>query len=149
MKRVLIQLALCLLIVAVLSIALSSIWTIWCINETTLNTLFTLIGVLFSVGMSLVITNNARSIKNDTIRTRVVAEIDMVKNMYFICFFISCLLMVFVPTSIDPFHFGKIVINWQNLEACLYVYIAFQFSINFHSLYKLFVDIDNACADRE
>lgn len=63
------------------------------VSNTTLNTLFTVAGIMFSIGMSLSVTSNTSGIKNRTIRNRIRRNMKKVRN-YFIYQFYSPLYII-------------------------------------------------------
>ena len=57
------------------------------VDNTTLNTSYTVAGIMFSIGMSLSVTSNTSGVKNKAIRSRIRKNMKQVRN-FFICHFL-------------------------------------------------------------
>ena len=57
------------------------------VDNTTLNTFYTVAGIMFSIGMSLSVTSNTSGVKNKAIRSRIRKNMKQVRN-FFICNFL-------------------------------------------------------------
>ena len=64
------------------------------IKDTTLNILYALSGVLFSVGMSLIIAFNTFGVRNEKIKNGLRHEIHMIRNKYSVVFIICSILYI-------------------------------------------------------
>lgn len=50
------------------------------------NTLFTIVGIMFSIGMSIAVTSNTSIVVNKSIRKNIREEIDRIRDLFISCF---------------------------------------------------------------
>lgn len=94
MKKIIAGTVLCVAI----SIAISSLYPL-CIEKDTLSTLYTVSGIMFSIGMSLTVISNTSGIKNKDVRIEIRREIKRVRNNFIYCFSIATLLYILFISS--------------------------------------------------
>ena len=70
------------LVVSMLVAALSNI----AIGKDVSNTLFTIVGIMFSIGMSLAVTSNTSVVVNKSVRKSIREEIDRIRDLFISCF---------------------------------------------------------------
>lgn len=87
------------------------------IGENVSNTLFTIVGIMFSIGMSIAVTSNTSVVVNRKIRNSLRDEINRIRNLFISCFSIVAFIYVL----------NIILSNWTlevwgykifNLEVC-------------------------------
>lgn len=93
--RILIGMIIC----AVLSIITSSILPCFEPSSGMIATLYTVSGIMFSIGMSLVITFKTSDVKNDKMRNSIRADIVSVRDSFIACFSVITLLFILLPSG--------------------------------------------------
>lgn len=74
-----------------------------------ISTLYTISGIMFSIGMSLVITSNTSGVKNTYIRNGIRKELCRVRNLFIGYFAMTSLLFIFFYAGIDE---NKYILNY-------------------------------------
>lgn len=107
-----------------------------------LGTLYAVSGIMFSIGMSLIVTSSFSKIKNSNIRHKIESEYDDVRNTYISEFIIvSVLYMLYSPGK------GELNIYFLKFTYVAFVALSITYSIlffilNFIELQKLNKKID-------
>lgn len=70
--------------------------------EDKLNTLYAVAGIMFSVGMSLIITTSFPKVKNDQYKNRIQSNYDSIRNIYIFEFLIVTVLYMFIDSKQEP-----------------------------------------------
>lgn len=116
-------------------------------NDAVLQTLFTVLGIVFSISMSLLVSFNLTKILNKKIRVNLRAAISHTRNMLLLDFSIFTLVSVTALIWDKDFliyTFRGIVIDVM-LIAVMLVAISLLYEIyNFSKLHKLHIDIEDA-----
>lgn len=102
----------------ILAGAISYFVPVFTVSNTTLNTLFTVAGIMFSIGMSLSVTSNTSGIKNRTIRSRIRRNMKKVRN-YFIYQFLFTSLF-YIASIQNNYKYSKLYIQNRCSYACYY-----------------------------
>lgn len=120
------------------------------VGTDTCNYIFTAVGVLFSVAMSLIIAFNTKEITNKSLKKRLRLRMANVRNVLMVYFFIAViglLLLKHVPNTIDIslpkndmkldyyFPFGYVAF----LVWCILIYI-----VNFLKIHENYEEIEDA-----
>lgn len=107
-----------------------------------LGTLYAVSGIVFSIGMSLIVTSSFSKIKNSNIRHKIEREYDDVRNTY-ICEFIivSILYMLYSPGK-GELDFYSLKFTYVAFVAISITYSILFFILNFIELQKLNKKID-------
>lgn len=136
-----------LIVASLLSIGISNI-SEYRPNDSTLNVLYTVSGILFSVGLGLIITFVPNGVKNPAYIVEIRKTLNGVRNRFFIEFSMATLLYVFFSTSTNiPIISIKIYENIiLKVDIMLFASIIIFFSlpyfmINFLAIQKLNNDI--------
>lgn len=58
------------------------------------NTLFTIVGIMFSIGMSIAVTSNTSIVVNKSIRKNIREEIDRIRDLFISCFAVDACIYV-------------------------------------------------------
>ena len=113
------------------------------------NTIFTVSGIMFSVGLGLIVTFNIGGVKNKTHIKQLRGNIDKVRNSFFKYFLISTVCFAaeyylrqkglhITAINIKGIHFE---LNWSVLFCMLMLYSIIYYIINFIAIQKLNNDI--------
>lgn len=129
-----------------LSVLLSICYSTCCENEiivsdSAVNTIFTIIGVFFSVGMSLVIANPQAYIINETIKKNVIHVLKTVKSTYMILFLFVSILYILIPNNDAEITIKIFTINARDIFVAICLYTLLKFVINFNDMYNLFQSV--------
>ena len=141
MKRVFISILACLL----LSMGSSYFFSNLEPNETVLQNLYTILGIMFSIGLSLAITFNLSGVKNKIIKNRIRENINNVRNNFIIFFGIISLCYI----SYDMYKQMKFCIkDWclmkfSHMVILLMIYTISYYIYNFLQLQKLNIKIED------
>lgn len=122
-------------------------------NAIVLQTLFTVLGIVFSISMSLLVSFNLSKVLNKDLRCSLRASIERVRNMLLLDFGVSvvCLVGALIWRE-DSFRyeFG----GWLVVDVMLTAGIVIAFSLiyeiyNFRKLHKFHCDIEDAVIEEE
>lgn len=107
-----------------------------------LGTLYAVSGIMFSIGMSLIVTSSFSKIKNSNVRHKIEREYDDVRDTY-ICEFIivSILYMLYSPGK-GELNFYFLKFTYVSFVALSITYSILFFILNFIELQKLNKKID-------
>lgn len=109
-------------------------------NASLLNTIFTVSGIMFSVGLGLIVSFSPDGVRNSSYLQRIRKNINNVKNSFFVEFFVVVLCYVLSTLSLP---LNGIIVVWKvkiNLPLFFSIQILlsiFYFAINFLSIQKL------------
>lgn len=116
-------------------------------NNSVLQTLFTVLGIVFSISMSLIVSFNLSKILNKSIRRRLRSSIIHTRNMLLMDFGVSTICLVFSLIWDNTnliYHFNyfslDIMLFGVSIVATSLIYEIF----NFRKLHKLHTDIEDA-----
>lgn len=113
------------------------------------NTIYTVSGIMFSVGLGLIVTFNISGVKNKTYITQLRNNIDRVRNAFLKYFLLStvCFILDYYLrkkelniTSLNIQNL-QIELNWSMLFCLLMLYSIVYYIINFIEIQKLNNDI--------
>ncbi len=121
-------------------------------NAVVLQTLFTVLGIVFSISMSLLVSFSLLKILNKKIRVALRSAITHTRNMLLLDFGIATLALV-VALIWDE-HYLRITYNWVTIDVMLIAVALVVFSLvyeiyNFRKLHKLHTDIEDAVISEE
>lgn len=107
-----------------------------------LGTLYAVSGIMFSIGMSLIVTSSFSKIKNSSLRHKIQSSYDDVRNTYICAFiFVSILYMFWSPNK-GEVQFYAIRFTYAAFVAISITYSILFFILNFIELQKLNKKID-------
>lgn len=127
------------LVVFVLSVVIASVYE-YRPNASLLNTVFTVSGIMFSVGLGLIVSFSPDGVRNSSYLQRIRKNINNVKNSFFVEFFIVvlCYVLSTLPLPLNGIIFiWKIKINLPLFFSIQILLSIFYFAINFLSIQKL------------
>lgn len=110
-------------------------------SNSAINTIFTIIGVFFSVGMSLIIASPQVHIKNEIIKKNITDILKTVKSIYMILFLLVSALYIFVLNNDAEIIIKGITINARDIFVAICLYTLIKFVMNFNDMYNLFQSI--------
>lgn len=131
--KILYGFVICLITTILMSIFVPSIK----ISDGAISTLYSISGIMFSIGMSLTVISNTIGVKNEEIRLRIRKGIKSVRNNFIICFGIVSVVFIakaMIPDKMGPCFF-YINIYWLLLTFLLFSII--YFIVNFISIQSL------------
>ena len=122
-------------------------------NAEVLKTLFTVLGIVFSISMSLLVSFNLTKILNSGIRKQLRWEISYTRNNLLKDFVVSTLLLV-VALTWNEENIRYVFYGWLKVDIELIALICIGFSLiyeiyNFNAIHKLHSDIEDAIIDEE
>lgn len=88
-----------IIVSAILSIITSVLFPHISIRNNTVSTLFTIAGILFSVGASLLVTSNASNVPNDKFRRNIRNEISLILRKFLFCLFVITTFFIFLDVE--------------------------------------------------
>lgn len=107
-------------------------------TDTTLNILYGIIGVLFSVGMSLIIAFNGSNIVNSELKAQLRDNMHKVRNNFLFVFFIC---------SVFYIGFSLLKPEWQKVDIVknddMYIYCSWPVSVLLMLIYSIIALISN------
>lgn len=116
------------------------------IGENVSNTLFTIVGIMFSIGMSIAVTSNTSVVVNRKIRNSLRDEINRIRNLFISCFsivsFIYVLNIIFTNWTLEVW--GYKIFNLEVCQLIIQLYSIAYFIVNFMSLQNLNNQIGDA-----
>ena len=89
----------CLIVSAILSVVLQSLFNIGETDAGVISTLFTVVGIIFSVGMSLIISVSTSGVKNKDARSVFRSQLSMIRTRFITVFVILSIMFVLLPTK--------------------------------------------------
>mgnify|MGYP003182115514 FL=1 len=133
------------LVVSMLVAALSNI----AIGKDVSNTLFTIVGIMFSIGMSLAVTSNTSVVVNKSVRKSIREEIDRIRDLFISCFaVVACIYVlniIFENWTLNVY--GYKIFNLSIFQLIIQLYSIAYFVVNFKSLQNLNNQIGDAIND--
>lgn len=113
------------------------------------NTLFTIVGIMFSIGMSIAVTSNTSVVVNRKIRKSIRDEINRIRDLFISCFSIVAIIyvlnIIFKSWTLEVL--GYKIFNLEVLQLIIQLYSIVYFIVNFKSLQNLNNQIGDAMND--
>ena len=113
------------------------------------NTLFTIVGIMFSIGMSIAVTSNTSVVVNRKIRKSIRDEINRIRDLFISCFSIVAIIyvlnIIFKSWTLEVL--GYKIFNLEVLQLIIQLYSIVYFIVNFKSLQNLNNQIGDAMSD--
>ena len=126
-----------------LTFILSLLFPSFTLGESTANVLYTITGIMFSIGLSLTVVSNTSNVKNKEIKQRIREDIKDTRNHFIFTFlFASIIYILYIVSPNYDFYFLNR--NWGLLAVqCLSV---LYFVYNFISIQKFNEQIEDAAS---
>lgn len=137
MKRIVSIYSACVIVAVLLSLPFPT----FLIRESAVNALYTVAGIMFSIGLSLTVISNTSGIKNRDIKQRIRREIKATRN-HFIYSFLFASLAYFLYLIVPPLNCAFLNRSWamvliQGVSIAYFVY-------NFIALQRFNEQIEDA-----
>lgn len=116
-----------------------SAFTTFCVSDTINNTLYTVAGVIFSVGMSLTISPKTEKVTNPEWRKKIRASYLNIRNSFLLLFIISTLVYI-IPEAVQSKNLSSL---FKNLCALFLLISICYYTYNFVRLQRLGEDIED------
>jgi hypothetical protein len=114
----------------------------------TVSTLYTISGIMFSIGMSLIITSNTSGVKNIRIRDGIRRELCVVRNHFIWYFAIASFLFVFLYSGVEKKEcfliYGSFILKYSHLLVFTTAYTITFLILNFLAIQRLNIQIEDA-----
>ena len=130
-----------------IAVITSSFGHVLSLSGDTISTLYNVSGIMFSIGMSLIVTSNTSDVKNIEMKLAIRRKMNEIRNRYLTFFaFISIIYVSFYSKNGKELLgiYQNIVLNVSDLLVILMLYSIFYFTVNFLSLRKLNEEIEDA-----
>ena len=129
----------------VLSVPITLFMDIKIGNEVS-NTLFTIVGIMFSIGMSIAVTSNTSVVVNKKIRKSLRDEINRIRDLFISCFSIVAVIyvlnIIFKNMTLEVW--GYKIFSLEVCQLLIQLYSITYFIVNFMSLQNLNNQIGDA-----
>ena len=127
----------------ILAGAISYFVPVFTVNNTTLNTLYTVAGIMFSIGMSLSVTSNTSGVRNKTIRNRIRKNMKQVRN-FFIYHFLLTSLFYIIYLYKETINIKAFTYKIDVLALVLIIMSIIYYIVNFIAIQRLNLQIEEA-----
>lgn len=122
-------------------------------GEGAVSTLYTVSGIMFSIGMSLIVTSSAAGVKNTRIRNGIRKEIHTVRNHFIECFVLISILYILLCSAADKHKviqiFENFSLKYSHLLVSIIAYSIVYFVWNFLAIQRLNYQIEDALDKNE
>lgn len=112
------------------------------------STLYTVSGIMFSIGMSLIVTSSAAGVKNTRIRNGIRKEIHNVQNHFIKCFVLISILYILLCSAADEHKsihiYNNFSLKYSHLLVFIIAYSIVYFVWNFLAIQRLNYQIEDA-----
>lgn len=136
-----------------LSIVTSSCFPDFNPENDAVSTLYTVSGIMFSIGMSLSITFNTSGVKNLRIRKGIRNELRIVRNHFIWCFTVASLLYMSLYSGLKEFKefiiHSPVVLKYSHLLVFTIAYAISFFVWNFLAIQRLNNQIEDALNEHD
>lgn len=109
-------------------------------KENVATTLYTITGIMFSIGLSMTVTSSTSNIKNQKIKKKIRTEIKSVRNKFIVAFTFASLFFIYYITA--PFKIPSINNGW--LLICTQLAAILFFIVNFISIQRFNEKIEDS-----
>ena len=136
-----------IVVCVLIAVITSSFSNILSLSGDTVSTLYTISGIMFSIGMSMLVTSNTSDVKNLRMKKVIRKKMKEVSIRYLFCFsFASALYVLLYSRMADGcIHFYQMIkLNFSDLLVVVMSYSIFYFTVNFLSLRRLNAQIEDA-----
>lgn len=117
------------------------------------STLYTISGIMFSIGMSLIVTSSAGEVKNTRIRNGIRKEIHKVRTHFIQCFVLISILYILLCSAADQHSviplYKDFSLKYSHLLVLTIAYSVVYFVWNFLAIQRLNYQIEDALDKKE
>lgn len=142
-----------MVICVILSMITSFFFPDFNLGDGAVSTLYTVSGIMFSIGMSLIVTSSAAGVKNTRIRNGIRKEIHIVRNHFIGCFVLISIFYILLCSAADK-HSALIILDnfslkYSHLLVFMIAYSIIYFVWNFLAIQRLNYQIEDALDKNE
>ncbi len=112
-----------------------------------LNTLYAISGIMFSIGMSLIVTSSFSRIKNVKIRKKFVDAFKKVRNSYILEFILVSVIYMIDNPEYGTFQFQSFQFSYPIFAGFMIIFSIIFFIVNFIELQTLNTQLDELIND--
>ena len=112
-----------------------------------LNTLYAISGIMFSIGMSLIVTSSFSKIQNVKIRKQFVNAFKNVRNSYLLEFLLVSVIYMIDNSEFGTFQFHSIQFSYPIFAGLMIIFSIIVFIVNFIELQTLNTKLDELIND--
>lgn len=136
--RIIIGFFICIILAGITSFFLSD----WVINNDVIQNLYTISGIMFSIGLSLAVTFNLSAVKNISLRNRIRKAVNKVRDLFIIYFVLISFFYVIIISIIENviYYFFR----YSHLLTWVMIYSIIYFIWNFLEVQKLNSQIEDS-----
>lgn len=128
----------------IISILISSFLPSFALEEK-ISTLYAVSGIMFSIGMSIIVTSSFVKVRNKNIRHRIIQAYNKVRNTYIIFFIAISIFYMFIEKNSTPLCIYKsISFNYSYFVGALIASSIVFFIVNFLDIQRLNREIEEA-----
>lgn len=131
----------------IVSLLTSVLFPTFEIADRTVSTLYTVTGIMFSVGASLLVTSNASNVPNEKHKRAIRNEIFAILKKYILCFAIVTVIYIVFDSGKCIDVFGKFQWLHTHILLCTIVYSIVYFILNFVSIQQINRKIDDKVSE--
>jgi len=140
--RIIIGFFICIILAGITSFFLSD----WVINNNVIQNLYTISGIMFSIGLSLAVTFNLSAVKNISLRNRIRKAVNKVRDLFIIYFVLISFFYVIIISIIENNKSDVIYyfFRYSHLLTWVMIYSIIYFIWNFLEVQKLNSQIEDS-----
>lgn len=128
----------------IISILISSFLPSFALEEK-ISTLYAVSGIMFSIGMSIIVTSSFVKVRNKNIRQRIIQAYNKVRNSYIIFFIAISIFYMFIEKDSSPLCiYRSISFNYSYFVGALIASSIVFFIVNFLDIQRLNREIEEA-----
>lgn len=132
-----------IIVSVILSLITSVLFPNLSIEKSTINTLFTIAGVLFSVGASLLVTSNASNVPNEKFKRNIRNEVSSILRKFLFCLFVISAVFILLETKMEIPIGNWFVWHISHFLLFANIFAIFYFAINFIKIQAINRRIDD------
>ncbi|MBI0028543.1 MULTISPECIES: hypothetical protein [unclassified Gilliamella] len=129
-----------IIVIAIISVLISLSGLKITVNEAVMMTLYTVSGIMFSIGLGLIVSFNLTEVKNPIYLSKIRKNIKRVRDA-FICYFICLTILFVIIQCLDDLRFSFLFFNFRVFVAITLLHSIIYYIHNFLLIQELNDDI--------
>ena len=129
-----------IIVIAIISVLISLSGLKITVNEAVMMTLYTVSGIMFSIGLGLIVSFNLTEVKNPIYLSKIRKNIKRVRDA-FICYFICLTILFVIIQCLDDLKFSFLFFNFRVFVAITLLHSIIYYIHNFLLIQELNDDI--------
>ena len=129
-----------IIVIAIISVLISLSGLKITVNEAVMMTLYTVSGIMFSIGLGLIVSFNLTEVKNPIYLSKIRKNIKRVRDS-FICYFICLTILFVIIQCLDDLRFSFLFFNFRVFVAITLLHSIIYYIHNFLLIQELNDDI--------